>query len=171
MTRNKYCHVCGTELQRGRIRKEKPEQLAKKKPFRNFFRKKATIRILTLTILVGIAVPAVVTPIAHRVQYHREYNGTLVIYSAIIIPDDQDHDSLEVVFGVESGKVSVEEILFYSLTKDWHYGTYHRTYELERYELKVQTFSVDKYNVPPLTDGFSLLIINKYTQQWISYRF
>jgi len=163
--------VCGTEWQGRRIRKEKPKRLAKKKAIGNFFRKKATIRILTLIILVVIAVPAVVTPIARRVQYHREYNGTLVIYSAIIMPEDQDHDSLEVLFGAESGKVSVEEISFYSLSKDWLYGEYYMTFELERNELKVRTFIVDKYNVPPLTDGFSLLIINKYQQLWISYRF
>ena len=163
--------MCGTELRRGRIRKKKPEQLAKKKSLRNFFRKKATISILTLIILVFIAVPAVVKPIATRVQYYREYNGTLVIYSTIIVPDDQDHDSLEVVFGVENGKVSIEEILFYSLSKDWHYGTYTQSYKLERNDVKVLTFHVDKYNVPPLTDGFSLLIIDKYQQQWISHHF
>jgi len=163
--------VCGTEWRRGRIRKEKSEQLAKKKSFRNFFRKKATIRILTLTIFVVIAVSAIVTPITHRVQYNREYNGTLLIYDVNIWSEDQDHDSLEVVFGVGNGKVSVDEIQFYSLSRDWHYGTYHWPFELEGYETKVRTFSVDKYNVPPLTDGFSLLIIKKYTQRWISYRF
>jgi len=130
-----------------------------------------TIRILTLTIFVVIAVPAIVTPITHRVQYIREYNGTLIIFDVNIWSEDQDHDSLEVVFGVGNGKVSVDEIQIYSISRDWHYGTHHWSFELERYETKVRTFSVDKYNVPPLTDGFSLKITHKFKVQWITYLF
>lgn len=109
------------------------------------------------------------TQLAQRAQYE----GYLTIYSVNIVPFEQQMEQMEqmeVVFGVGDGKVFVKEIALYSLSRDKFYSDYSIPFELERFEVKVETFHLFK-NDPLLTEGFSLKITHKYKVQWITYSF
>ena len=166
MTREKYCHVCGSVLPNERTEKVKKDFFPKKKQKKKWFGKKIVKTSLIVALVVCGLVPVMVVPILKNVRC-----SNLVIIEVNDAPGDQTHDGLEVVFIAENGKVHIEQMVLYPLINEKHMGTYHITLDLENGETFTQKFLIDKIDTTLITEGFKLLLINGKQEHWISYSF
>lgn len=162
MTRNKYCHVCGTEHVRGR-RKKKLEATEKKKPLSS---KRRKVIILSVVLIIGVVFSSMLIWITRQMRYE----GHLTIYSVNVVPIDQTTEELEILLGLEQSMVYIKKIELFNLMQNKSYESYTISFKLEEYETRVVSFALEKFD-PLFSEGFSLGITHKFKIQWITYLF
>jgi len=164
LTRNQYCHVCGSEVLSARKRKQidLSEKLKAK-----VFRKKLTISILVAFILVSITVPSVYIPLARRAQYP----GKIELLTITTYTDNLEEDQLTLIMETVDGIVNIEKIHLHSLDREVRYQSMMVKREYAWGAHIIRTFLLQKDILAEMNFGLSVLIDYRYGIQWLTFYF
>ncbi len=166
LTRNQYCQVCGSEVLSDRKRKaiDRSEKL---KPKGKGFRKKLTISILAVFILVSITVPSVYIPLARRAQYP----GKIELLTITTYTDNLEEDQLTLIMETVEGIVNIEKIHLHSLDREVRYQSMMVKQEYAWGAQIIRTFMLQKDILAKMNYGLSVLIDYRYGNQWLTFYF
>jgi len=158
--------VCGSEILSERKRKQ-TDQSENLKPIGKVFRKKLTISILVVFILVSITVPSVYIPLARRAQFPGDINLiTITTYT-----ENLEEDQLTLIMEAVNGIVSIEKIHLYSLDREVSYQSMWIMQEYAWGAYILKTFMLQKDLLAEMNDGLSVLIDYRYGNQWFTFYF
>ncbi|NHK31319.1 MAG: hypothetical protein FK730_08205 [Asgard group archaeon] len=162
MTRHKYCSVCGSEISRGRKRKEN-DFSGKQKPKSIVLRKKTIISILVTLIVVSITVPTVYIQLANRAKY----NGEITLVTFSFNTNWPDSDLLYLTMKVVNGNVDIDKIHLHSYDGQRRFQSMIVKRDFWSGQFILREFRLQKGQLEEMNHGFSILIDYKFGKQWL----